>query len=76
MKRFLTRRQALQDAAIGFGAMAVNSMFQWDRLYAAETALAKERTYDLKPKPPHFPDRKSTRLNSSHEFVSRMPSSA
>ena len=23
-----------------------------------------------------FPDRKSTRLNSSHEFVSRMPSSA
>ena len=24
----------------------------------------------------HFGDRKSTRLNSSHEFVSRMPSSA
>ena len=24
----------------------------------------------------HFADRKSTRLNSSHEFVSRMPSSA
>ena len=24
----------------------------------------------------HQPDRKSTRLNSSHEFVSRMPSSA
>ena len=24
----------------------------------------------------HIPDRKSTRLNSSHEFVSRMPSSA
>ena len=24
----------------------------------------------------HFLDRKSTRLNSSHEFVSRMPSSA
>ena len=23
-----------------------------------------------------YPDRKSTRLNSSHEFVSRMPSSA
>ena len=25
---------------------------------------------------PHTSDRKSTRLNSSHEFVSRMPSSA
>ena len=24
----------------------------------------------------YIPDRKSTRLNSSHEFVSRMPSSA
>src|SRR6516164_3435230 len=54
MKRFLTRRQALQEAAIGFGAMAVNSMLQQDRLFAAESALAKERTYDLKPKAPHF----------------------
>src|SRR5947207_2613356 len=54
MKRFLTRRQALQDAAIGFGAMAVNSMFQQERLFAAEAALAKERRYDLKPKTPHF----------------------
>ena len=57
MKRFLTRRQALQEAAIGFGAMAANSMLQQDRLLAAESALAKERTYDLKPKPPHFPAR-------------------
>src|SRR6516162_4627939 len=55
MKTFLTRRQALQEAAIGFGAMAVNSMLQQQRLFAAESALAKERTYDLKPKPPHFP---------------------
>src|SRR5258705_7196922 len=54
MKRFLTRRRALQDAAIGFGAMAVNSMFQQDRLFAAEAASAKERVYDLTPKPPHF----------------------
>src|SRR5258708_7442586 len=54
MNRFLSRRQALQEAAIGFGAMAVNSMFQQDRLFAAETAAAKERTYDLKPKLPHF----------------------
>src|SRR3984893_12389410 len=55
MKRFLTHRQALQEAAIGFGAMAVNSMLQQERLFAAESALAKERTYDLKPKAPHFP---------------------
>ena len=54
MKRFLTRRQALQEAAIGFGAMAANSMLQQDRLFAAE-ALAKERAYDLRPKSPHFP---------------------
>src|ERR1041384_1834792 len=54
MKRFLTRRQALQQAAVGFGAMAVNSMFQHDRLFAADATLAKERTYDLMPKKPHF----------------------
>src|SRR5689334_3635542 len=57
MKRIFTRRQALQDAAVGFGAMAVNSMFQQQGLFAADTASAKERTYDLKPKPPHFPAR-------------------
>ena len=28
------------------------------------------------PSVPYLEDRKSTRLNSSHEFVSRMPSSA
>src|SRR6202140_4815570 len=54
MKRFLTRRQALQEAAVGFGAMAVNSMFQQERMFAAEAERAKERTYDLKPKAPHF----------------------
>src|SRR4030088_2933485 len=55
MKRFLTRRQALQEAAVGFGAMAVNSMLQQEKLFAAESALAKERKYNLKPKQPHFP---------------------
>src|SRR5215467_15555182 len=54
MKRFLTRRQALQEAAIGFGAMAVNSMLQQDRLFGAESAIARERSYDLTPKTPHF----------------------
>src|SRR6266446_3512931 len=55
MKRFITRRQALQEAAVGFGAMAANSILQQERLFAAESALAKERTYDLRPKQPNFP---------------------
>src|ERR1041385_4967340 len=54
MKRFLTRRQALQDIGVGFGAMAANSMPQQDRLLAAESAIAKERRYDLTPKAPHL----------------------
>jgi len=54
MKRFLTRRQALQEAAVGFGAMALNSILQTDVAHAAESALAKERSYDLKPKTPAF----------------------
>src|ERR1700730_909294 len=57
MKRFLTRRQALQEAAVGFGAMALNSMLQQERLFAADSAIAKERIYDLKPKAPHFAPR-------------------
>jgi len=56
MRRF-TRRQVLQDVGVGFGAMALNSMLQSDPLYAAESAKAKERTYDLKPKPTMFPAR-------------------
>jgi Protein of unknown function (DUF1501) len=51
MKTFLTRRQALQDAAVGFGALALNAMLA----EASEVAQAKERIYDLKPKPPNFP---------------------
>ena len=40
------------------------------------TALAVKN--DIMPATINYetPDRKSTRLNSSHEFVSRMPSSA
>src|SRR5215467_14525018 len=57
MKTFLTRRQALQDAAVGFGALALNAMMANERAMAAEIAPAKERIYDLKPKPPSFPAR-------------------
>jgi hypothetical protein len=54
MRRFFSRRELLQNSAVGFGAMALNSMLQREG-FAAEAALAKERTYDLKPKKPHFP---------------------
>jgi hypothetical protein len=57
MKRMISRRRALQDAAVGFGAMALNSMLQGDRLFAAESAGARERSYDLKPKTPPLPAR-------------------
>ena len=44
-------------------------------LLLSGSALAAEpRTVTLGVE--HMTDRKSTRLNSSHEFVSRMPSSA
>ena len=56
MKRYLTRRAALQDAAVGFGAMALNSILQSDRAFAAGT-LGKERSFDLLPKAPALPAR-------------------
>ena len=52
--RFTSRRDLLQSAALGFGGLALNSILQREAL-AAGSALAKERTYDLKPKPTHFP---------------------
>jgi len=52
--RFLSRRQALQNVAVGFGAMAANSILQWDKAFAAESSAAKERTYNLLPKTPDF----------------------
>ena len=44
----------MQDAAVGFGAMVLNSILQGERAFAAESSMAKERVYDLKPKLPHF----------------------
>ena len=48
------------------------SMVRADLLDCVDKALRK---YGTKPSKP-FGDRKSTRLNSSHEWISRMPSSA
>ena len=44
------------------------------RLFQMRTELRKKNLHDTE-EPPE-PDRKSTRLNSSHTSVSRMPSSA
>ncbi len=46
MKPFLSRRQALQEAALGFGGLALTSMVA----RAAETP-----SYSLRPRQPHFP---------------------
>ncbi len=53
MKRFRSRREILQDVAVGFGAMALNSMLQSERLFGAESAMLP-RSFDLKPKAPNF----------------------
>ena len=46
MKPFLSRRQALQEAALGFGGLALSAMLA----RAAETP-----SYSLRPRQPHFP---------------------
>jgi uncharacterized protein (DUF1501 family) len=45
MKRFLSRRQALQEAALGFGGLALNSMMALG---------AEQKIYSLQPRKPHF----------------------
>ena len=57
---FRTRREFLAQSGLGFGAVSL----------AALAGLG------LLPAVPGQADRKSTRLNSSHEWISRMPSSA
>jgi hypothetical protein len=54
MKRFRSRREILQDVAVGFGAMALNSILQTERVFGAESGMLP-RTFDLKPRAPHFP---------------------
>ncbi len=45
MKRFLSRRQALQEAALGFGGLALNSMMALG---------AEQKIYNLQARKPHF----------------------
>jgi hypothetical protein len=51
MKKTLTRREMLQEAGLGFGAVALGGMLGVDTPAFASEAL---RRYDLKPKQPHF----------------------
>jgi hypothetical protein len=53
MKRFRSRREILQDVAVGFGAMALNSILQNERAFGAESSMMP-RSFDLKPKAPNF----------------------
>ena len=49
MKRFHTRRQALQETAVGFGGLALSSMMAWGANNTREKQL-----YNLAVKQPHF----------------------
>jgi len=46
MKPFLSRRQALQEAALGFGGLALSSLAAWG---------AAPGQHTLQPRRPHFP---------------------
>lgn len=54
MKKPFSRRQMLQEAATGFGAVALGAILAQDRAQGAGEG-ARERFYDLRPKQPHFP---------------------
>ena len=49
-----------------------DSEYGWEKLFSERLYFAYHRNYGI----PVRVDRKSTRLNSSHEWISRMPSSA
>ena len=51
MSKLHTRRQALQEVALGFGGLAFSSMMAWERAQAAPRAI---RSFDLTPKAPDF----------------------
>lgn len=55
MKNFRTRRQVLQEAALGFGGLALNSMMAWERASAAGLDGQFRTAHDLRPRAPQFP---------------------
>ena len=61
-------QSAIASASYRSGEKLYSERYNKFNFYGRSVA---PKTFILKPR-----DRKSTRLNSSHEFVSRMPSSA
>ena len=62
------------------GQMAISAITFSELLHGVEKSAAPSRNLavveDFTSRLDLLPDRKSTRLNSSHEWISRMPSSA
>ena len=75
ISRLSERPQALWRAviwAIATGCCLIIAVQAWDIMEVE----SRSRTMSLPVDLPRHLDRKSTRLNSSHEWISRMPSSA
>ena len=66
--------RATVAAVIAVPARFTNAVFQTTRAEVKSRDPAQRRKVSMLAQ--RKKDRKSTRLNSSHEFVSRMPSSA
>ena len=66
VKEYLVLLEALQAGVVG--PTSEDGYSVDDFYFLSRTALVKDEK--------HYEDRKSTRLNSSHEWISRMPSSA
>ena len=92
VRRMLNERRKgkTQEQAAARAGMSVRTARKYERLAQLPSQIKKPRGR-TRPNPfeqdwpwvqaqlerdPALQDRKSTRLNSSHEFVSRMPSSA
>lgn len=54
MKNPLSRREVIQQAGGGFGAVALSWLMDQGNATAASSEAAKAKFYDLKPKQPHF----------------------
>jgi len=57
MKKILSRREALQEFALGFGTLALGAMMASEKAFAAEPVLRTRKLYDLTPKVPQLPAR-------------------
>ena len=65
---FSSDAERSKASAADYAVDAARAYGSYEEMFAKEKALPAEKRIDL--------DRKSTRLNSSHEWISRMPSSA